>query len=329
MCDLFTMQIHNAGTSEVTILFSSGLGRESPRGDIGSVCRGYIDCGLFLFLLELGGISRAGGSLPKASLKIGDTNVISGIFAGLQTIYRKRTKDNTMYGFRGGAAGVMKGKYVKLTDEFVYLYRNQISVAIYASDVNHLTKRTRWTRKGKGKAHEGSYTDDDGLEHVITEHNKFLDKYFKSIEPKDEGSFGMVSLIAINGKPTFNVHILCDSDKEGWYCTSIGKIFSKTSDTLGDKWNTIASLQGLTNEDGEAMKDCYRKFIDMVQVYYETAKKPWYEVKPKEDVVLIVAVGDATVNDPTRQGQGDETRKEDAQKGTRQKHSVLESVGKQ
>ncbi|GJR17726.1 ARID DNA-binding domain-containing protein [Tanacetum coccineum] len=42
--------------------------------------------------------------------------------------------------------------------------------------------------KGKGKAHEGSYTDNDGLEHVITEHNKFLDKYFKSIEPKDEGS---------------------------------------------------------------------------------------------------------------------------------------------
>ncbi|GKF68928.1 pyrophosphate--fructose 6-phosphate 1-phosphotransferase subunit beta, partial [Tanacetum coccineum] len=30
-----------------------------------------------------------------------------------------------MYGFRGGPAGVMKGKYVKLTDEFVYPYRNQ------------------------------------------------------------------------------------------------------------------------------------------------------------------------------------------------------------
>nr|GEX20519.1 pyrophosphate--fructose 6-phosphate 1-phosphotransferase subunit beta [Tanacetum cinerariifolium] len=74
---------------------------------------------------------NAGGSLPEASLKIGVVlsggqapgghNVISGIFDYLQ----KRTKDSTMYGFRGGPAGVMKGKYVKLTDEFVYPYRNQ------------------------------------------------------------------------------------------------------------------------------------------------------------------------------------------------------------
>lgn len=31
-----------------------------------------------------------------------------------------------MYGFRGGPAGVMKCKYVELTDEFVYPYKNQV-----------------------------------------------------------------------------------------------------------------------------------------------------------------------------------------------------------
>lgn len=35
-------------------------------------------------------------------------------------------KGSTMYGFRGGPAGVMKGKYVVLTPEFIYPYRNQV-----------------------------------------------------------------------------------------------------------------------------------------------------------------------------------------------------------
>ncbi|XP_047083999.1 pyrophosphate--fructose 6-phosphate 1-phosphotransferase subunit beta 2-like [Lolium rigidum] len=30
-----------------------------------------------------------------------------------------------MYGFKGGPAGVMKGKYVELNADFVYPYRNQ------------------------------------------------------------------------------------------------------------------------------------------------------------------------------------------------------------
>ncbi|GJS37840.1 ARID DNA-binding domain-containing protein [Tanacetum coccineum] len=235
-------------------------------------------------------------------------------------------------------------------------------------------------RKGKGKAHEGSYTDDDGLEHVITEHNKFLDKYFKSIEPKDEGSCvkGLEELKWDRN----DVHDYVDEEYISWngslYAIKVNslsrflsfvnlikkdgivykhwEIFSKKyvemlkwfylvylnyerleeipprvgvmeinllglhkmvdnlggylSVTLGDKWNTIASLQGLTNEDGEAMKDCYRKFIDMVQVYYETAKKPWYEVKPKEDVVESSS-GDAKVKDPQGKDK-DEAGKEEA-----------------
>ncbi|GJT04508.1 ARID DNA-binding domain-containing protein [Tanacetum coccineum] len=128
----------------------------------------------------------------------------------------------------------------------------------------HYTPEYMFGGKGKGKAHEGSYTDNDGLEHVITEHNKFLDKYFKSIEPKDEGSCvkGLKKLKLEEIPPRVGV---MEINLLGLH-KMVDNLGGYLSVTLGDKWNTIASLQGLTNEDGEAMKDCYRKFIDMVQV---------------------------------------------------------------
>ncbi|GKD32545.1 ARID DNA-binding domain-containing protein, partial [Tanacetum coccineum] len=49
--------------------------------------------------------------------------------------------------------------------------------------------------------------------------------------------------------------------------------------TMGDMWKTVAELQGLTKEDGEAMRDCYKRFIDLVQVYYDTAERPWNETR--------------------------------------------------
>lgn len=61
------------------------------------------------------GVVLSGGQAP------GGHNVISGIFDYLQ----ERCKGSTMYGFKGGPAGVMKGKYVVLTPEFIYPYRNQ------------------------------------------------------------------------------------------------------------------------------------------------------------------------------------------------------------
>ena len=45
--------------------------------------------------------------------------------------------------------------------------------------------------------------------------------------------------------------------------------------TLGNKWGMIARMQGLSQEDGEAVKGCFRKFLDMVVVYYETVERPW------------------------------------------------------
>ncbi|XP_076905626.1 pyrophosphate--fructose 6-phosphate 1-phosphotransferase subunit beta 1-like [Bidens hawaiensis] len=74
---------------------------------------------------------KAGGSLPTKSLKIGvilsggqapgGHNVISGIFDYLHN----RTKNSTIYGFKGGPIGFLKCKYVHLSHEFVYPYRNQ------------------------------------------------------------------------------------------------------------------------------------------------------------------------------------------------------------
>lgn len=36
-------------------------------------------------------------------------------------------KGSTLYGFKGGPAGIMKCKYVVLTPEYIYPYRNQVN----------------------------------------------------------------------------------------------------------------------------------------------------------------------------------------------------------
>ncbi|EOA20279.1 hypothetical protein CARUB_v10000587mg [Capsella rubella] len=61
------------------------------------------------------GVVLSGGQAP------GGHNVICGIFDYLQ----EYVKGSTLFGFRGGPAGIMKGKYIDLTSEFVYPYRNQ------------------------------------------------------------------------------------------------------------------------------------------------------------------------------------------------------------
>ncbi|XVE87724.1 hypothetical protein DITRI_Ditri19aG0010900 [Diplodiscus trichospermus] len=61
------------------------------------------------------GVVLSGGQAP------GGHNVISGIFDYLQD----RAKGSILYGFRGGPAGIMKCKYVELTSDYIYPYRNQ------------------------------------------------------------------------------------------------------------------------------------------------------------------------------------------------------------
>lgn len=43
-------------------------------------------------------------------------------------------KGSTLYGFRGGPAGIMKCKYVVLTPEYIYPYRNQVKHAPFFLD---------------------------------------------------------------------------------------------------------------------------------------------------------------------------------------------------
>ncbi|KHN27784.1 Pyrophosphate--fructose 6-phosphate 1-phosphotransferase subunit beta [Glycine soja] len=57
------------------------------------------------------GVVLSGGQAP------GGHNVISGIF--------DLAEGSTLYGFRGGPAGIMKCKYVELTSDYIYPYRNQ------------------------------------------------------------------------------------------------------------------------------------------------------------------------------------------------------------
>ncbi|GJW17719.1 ARID DNA-binding domain-containing protein [Tanacetum coccineum] len=231
-----------------------------------------------------------------------------------------------------------------------------------------------------GKAHDENLTEDEGLKDVVIEHNKFLDKYFESIEPKDEESLvkgleelkwdrddvydyvdeeyiswnGSLYAIKVNSFSRFLSFMnLMKMDSmvykhwdifskryvemlEWFYLVylnydmlekippmvgvmeinllSLHKMVDNLGGylcvTLGDKWKTIANLQGLTEDDGEAIKECYKKFIDMVQVYYETAKMPWYEKMPKEDVVESSS-GNARVKDPQGK-EKDDAGKEDA-----------------
>lgn len=61
------------------------------------------------------GVVLSGGQAP------GGHNVIAGVFDFLQ----EHAKGSTLYGFKGGPAGIMKSKYVEITAEFLYPYRNQ------------------------------------------------------------------------------------------------------------------------------------------------------------------------------------------------------------
>nr|CAD1826574.1 unnamed protein product [Ananas comosus var. bracteatus] len=61
------------------------------------------------------GVVLSGGQAP------GGHNVISGIFDYLQEM----AKGSVLYGFKGGPAGIMRCKYVELTTDFIYPYRNQ------------------------------------------------------------------------------------------------------------------------------------------------------------------------------------------------------------
>ncbi|GKA02846.1 ARID DNA-binding domain-containing protein [Tanacetum coccineum] len=210
--------------------------------------------------------------------------------------------------------------------------------------------------KGKWKAQEEIHTKVNELKKVITEHNKYLQKYFDSIQPKeeeislvkrleelkwnkeDEQDYVDDKYISWNGSLyAFKVNSLSrflsfmdlvrkDSlvyknweifsrkfmEMIKWFylvhlnyerleaiptrvgvmeinLLSLHKIIDDFGGylcvTMGDMWKTVAELQGLTKEDGKAMRDCYKRFIDLVQVYYDTAEPPWNDTRmPRKEV---------------------------------------------
>lgn len=73
------------------------------------------------------GVVLSGGQAP------GGHNVISGIFDYLQD----RAKGSVMYGFRGGPAGIMKCKYIQLSPDYIYPYRNQVSTFSLVTSCAH------------------------------------------------------------------------------------------------------------------------------------------------------------------------------------------------
>ncbi|GJW52221.1 ARID DNA-binding domain-containing protein [Tanacetum coccineum] len=158
-----------------------------------------------------------------------------------------------------------------------------------------------------GKAQEENFTEDDGLKDVVTEHNKFLDKYFESIEPKDEGSLvkgleelkwdrddvhdyvdeeyiswnGSLTVIGVMEINLLSLHKIVDS-LGGYLCV-----------TLGDKWKTIANLQGLTKDDGEAPKE------DVVESSSGNARVKDPQGKEKDDA----GIGEALEEDMNKKTQ--------------------------
>ncbi|GJS32522.1 ARID DNA-binding domain-containing protein [Tanacetum coccineum] len=221
--------------------------------------------------------------------------------------------------------------------------------------------------------------EDDGSENVVAEHNKYLDEYFESIDPKEDCS--LVKGLEDLKWDRNDVHDYVDEEYISWngslYAIKVNSfsrflsflnlikkdsivykhwdVFSKRyldmvkwfylvylnedvleqippiigvvkidllglhkmvdslggylSVTLGNKWKKVAELHGLTEDDEEAIKKCYKKFIEMVQVYYETAEKPWHDKKPVENVVDS-SIGYDRVKDPQgcekeRAGMGD------------------------
>ncbi|GKB83873.1 hypothetical protein Tco_0950768 [Tanacetum coccineum] len=164
-------------------------------------------------------------------------------------------------------------KIEEIEKKFIFSY-GVGDIIMEAREGNFCNLHYMFDEARTGKA-QGESVTEDGLKDVVNEHNKFLDK-------KDVHYYVDEEYISWNG----SLYSL------KWIALVVIVI------TLGDKWKTVASIQGLTDDnDGEAIKGCYRKFIDMVQVYYETAKKTWFEKEPKGNVVGSSS-GDARVKDP-------------------------------
>ena len=82
------------------------------------------------------GVILSGGQAP------GGHNVISGLFDGI----KKRNKDNKLYGFLLGPAGLIEHKYIEITAELVDEYRNTGGFDIIGSGRTKLEKKEQFDK---------------------------------------------------------------------------------------------------------------------------------------------------------------------------------------
>ncbi|GJY23068.1 ARID DNA-binding domain-containing protein [Tanacetum coccineum] len=119
-------------------------------------------------------------------------------------------------------------------------------------------------RNHKSKDYEEGY----GPKHVVSEHNKFLDDYFESIDPSKECSL-------IKGIEVLKMDEGDDQDYiDDEYLSMNGTLYAMK----------VAKLLGLTQDDEQAVKECYKEYIGMVKIYYEEAQRSKQE-EPGIEVV--------------------------------------------
>ena len=210
-------------------------------------------------------------------------------------------------------------------------------------------------RVGKEKDDEAENSDQTlGHKRAMTEHNKYLQDYFESLDPKEECSLikGLEDLSCDQN----HVHDYVDEDYISWNGTlyslkvnsfnrflsfinlikrdaivyknwdvfskkyndmvkwfymeylnyesledvppSINNIkidllaLHKLVDSLGgyvavslsEKWSTVAYIQGLTTDEGDTIKECFKKYIDLIIMYHDTAQIPWTNSRPENEV---------------------------------------------
>lgn len=82
------------------------------------------------------GVILSGGQAP------GGHNVIAGIFDGLKSL----NSDSKLYGFLGGPSGLVDGKYVELTAEFIEEYRNTGGFDIIGSGRTKLEEKSQFDK---------------------------------------------------------------------------------------------------------------------------------------------------------------------------------------
>ncbi|GKA24144.1 hypothetical protein Tco_0710177 [Tanacetum coccineum] len=100
-----------------------------------------------------------------------------------------------------------------------------------------------------------------------TMHNKYLEDYFESLAKKDTSS--EEDLIQIKGR-TY-------STKVGTFNEYVAFLNLIKQDEI--EFGTIGEILGLSKENGEDIKKCYIKYLDVFTSYYKTARVPQQEYK--------------------------------------------------